>query len=144
MAVEGQRVDLPRAMRDAGLTALLAFGLFLPLIGFQTLVNGRNELVLTTRWPLLLAIVAAVGIARLGFSLGVEPWIAQRKLRPPATAVPAWREAIRKWFVSFAIGFVVVYPPLVILLNGFGSSVKWIDNFGIQILIYVMLGWGDR
>ena len=25
---------------------------------------------------------------------------------------------------------------------GFRGSVKWIDNFGIQILIYVMLGWG--
>src|SRR5208282_5952018 len=25
---------------------------------------------------------------------------------------------------------------------GFGGALKWIDNFGIQILIYVMLGWG--
>ena len=25
---------------------------------------------------------------------------------------------------------------------GCGGSLKWIDNFGIQILIYVMLGWG--
>ena len=32
--------------------------------------------------------------------------------------------------------------PLVIAINGFGGAVKWIDNFGIQILIYVMLGWG--
>ena len=23
-----------------------------------------------------------------------------------------------------------------------GGSIKWIDNFGIQILIYIMLGWG--
>jgi branched-chain amino acid transport system permease protein len=30
----------------------------------------------------------------------------------------------------------------VVLINGLGGSVKWIDNFGIQILIYVMLGWG--
>ncbi|MEA2952154.1 MAG: branched-chain amino acid transport system permease protein, partial [Alphaproteobacteria bacterium] len=27
-------------------------------------------------------------------------------------------------------------------LTGFGGAVKWIDNFGIQILIYVMLGLG--
>ena len=32
-----QRVELRRrALRDAGFTALIAFGLFLPLIGFQT------------------------------------------------------------------------------------------------------------
>jgi branched-chain amino acid transport system permease protein len=28
------------------------------------------------------------------------------------------------------------------VLAGFGGAVKWIDNFGIQILIYVMLGLG--
>ena len=28
------------------------------------------------------------------------------------------------------------------LLVGFQGSLKWVDNFGIQILIYVMLAWG--
>jgi branched-chain amino acid transport system permease protein len=45
-------------------------------------------------------------------------------------------------FTPFAIGFVIIYPVVAILGAGFGGSVKWIDNFGIQILIYVMLGWG--
>jgi len=31
---------------------------------------------------------------------------------------------------------------LVIVATGWSGSLKWIDNFGIQILIYVMLGWG--
>ncbi len=30
----------------------------------------------------------------------------------------------------------------MVLTVGFGGAVKWVDNFGIQILIYVMLGWG--
>ena len=46
------------------------------------------------------------------------------------------------WLASFAIGFVVVYPFIVLLTAGFSGGVKWIDNFGIQILIYVMLGLG--
>ena len=58
-AAQDRRVDIARALRDAGVTALLAFGLFLPLIGFQTVTNVRNDLILTTRWPLLFAIVAA-------------------------------------------------------------------------------------
>src|SRR6202022_340783 len=33
-------------------------------------------------------------------------------------------------------------PVLVLLTAGFQGAVKWIDNFGIQILIYVMLGFG--
>jgi len=137
-----QRVDMARALRDAGFTALLAFALFLPLIGFQTVTNIRNDLILTTRWPLLFAIVAVVGAGRLAFSLVFEPWLKQRTLRPVAAAPAGWRAVFAKWFTPFAIGFVIVYPPLVIALTGFGGAVKWIDNFGIQILIYVMLGWG--
>src|ERR1035437_7210582 len=137
-----QRVDMARALRDAGFTALLAFALFLPLIGFQTVTNIRNDLILTTRWPLLFAIVAVVGAGRLAFSLVFEPWLKQRTLRPVAAAPAGWRAVFAKWFTPFAIGFVIGYPPLVIALNGFGGAVKWIDNFGIQILIYVMLGWG--
>ena len=137
-----QRVDVARALRDAGITALLAFGLFLPLIGFQTVTDIRNILVVTTRWPLLFAIVAVVGGGRLAFSLVIEPWLRQRSMRRVAAAPAPWRAVVGKWFVPFAIGFVVVYPVLVLALNGFGGAVKWIDNFGIQILIYVMLGWG--
>jgi len=139
---QDKRVDIARAFRDAGVTGLLAFGLFLPLIGFETVTNIRNELILTTRWTLLFAVVVVVTAGRLVYSLLLEPWLARRTLRPAAIAVPKWRVQIGKWFVPFAIGFVVAYPPIVIAAAGFGRAVKWIDNFGIQILIYVMLGWG--
>jgi len=136
------RVDIIRALRDAAVTALLAFGLFLPLIGFQTVTDFRNNLVLNTRGPLLLAVVVVVFIARLAYSLVVEPWLARRVRRPSTAAIPKWRRQIGKWFVPFAIGFVIFYPAIVVGTAGFGRAVKWIDNFGIQILIYVMLGWG--
>ena len=135
------RVDVIRALRDAGIAALLAFGLFLPLIGFQTITNIRNDLILTTRWPLLFAIVAIVAGGRLAYSLVLDPWLKQRTLRPVAAPAP-WRAFVGKWFTPFAIGFVIFYPVVVLLTVGFGGGLKWIDNFGIQILIYVMLGWG--
>ena len=137
----GMRVDTVRALRDAGITALLAFGLFLPLVGFQTVTDVRNDLILVTRWPLLLGVVAVVGAGRLVYSLAVEPWLRQRALLP-APPAPAWRLKAGKWFLPFAIGFVVAYPAIVLATAGFGRAVKWIDNFGIQVLIYVMLGWG--
>ena len=139
---QDKRVDVARALRDAGVTALLAFGLFLPLIGFQTVTDINNVLILATRWPLLLSIVAFVGGGRLAYALVFEPWLEQRRLRPVAVAPSAWRSLVAKWFIPFAIGFVIAYPVIVIALNGLGRSAKWIDNFGIQILIYVMLGWG--
>ena len=73
-------------MRDAGVTALLAFGLFLPLIGFQTVTDFRNDLILTTRWPLLFAVVAIVGFGRLAYSLVIVPWLHQRRGSPYRTS----------------------------------------------------------
>ncbi len=42
------------------------------------------------------------------------------------------------------IGIVALFAfPLVMLWTlGPGGSLKWINNYGVQILIYVMLGWG--
>jgi branched-chain amino acid transport system permease protein len=136
-----KRVDTARAVRDAGVTALLAFGLFLPLVGFQTVTDVRNDLILITRWPLLFAIVAFVGGGRLAYSLAIEPWLSDRAPRPSSGPAP-WRMQLAKWIIPFAVGFVIFYPAIVIATAGLGRAVKWIDNFGIQILIYVMLGWG--
>jgi branched-chain amino acid transport system permease protein len=137
-----ERVDVARAFRDAAVTGLLALGLFLPLVGFETITNIRNELVLATRWPLLFAIAAVAAFGRLAYSLLVEPWLARRARRPARADVPKWRALLGKWFVPFAVGFMIAYPGIVIATAGFGRAVKWLDNFGIQVLIYVMLGWG--
>jgi branched-chain amino acid transport system permease protein len=75
----------------------------------------------------------------------IVPWRQRREAAHiPGESVrrAQWRAHVAKWFVPFALGFVVLYPVAVVLINGLGGSVKWIDNFGIQILIYVMLGWG--
>src|SRR5579864_5114972 len=136
------RVDITAALRDAGFTALAAFGLFLPLIGFLTGVDGSNQLVLTTRWPLLFAVVAAVAACRLLYCFAITPWLARRAQQPVQSASPAWRDVVAHWFVPFGIAFLVVYPVIVFVTVGSGGGQKWIDSFGIQILIYVMLGWG--
>jgi branched-chain amino acid transport system permease protein len=139
---QSRSLDVTHALRDAGLTALIAFGLFLPLIGFLTVQDVNNNLILTTRWPLLFSIVAVVGIGRLCYSLLIAPRLRERALKHAAAAPSLWRAAAGRWFVPFAIGFVIVYPVIVVFATGFGGAVKWIDNFGIQILIYIMLGWG--
>jgi len=135
------RLSFVAALRDAAVTALVAFALFLPLVGFQTVSDFRNELVLVTHGTILFALVAVVAVARLGYALAVAPWMRRRALRPARAAAP-WRVTMERYVIPFVIGIVVCYPAIVIATAGMGRAVKWIDNFGVQILIYVMLGWG--
>jgi branched-chain amino acid transport system permease protein len=71
------------------------------------------------------------------------PWRERRALHPPPEnpTITAITTALTNWFAPFALGFVAVYPVLIMVFFPQGG-LKWIDNFGIQILIYVMLGWG--
>ena len=62
-------VDIARALRLTAWTALIAFVLLLPLIGFNTVQNIHNELVLETRWPLLGTMVAIVAAIRLAWEI---------------------------------------------------------------------------
>jgi branched-chain amino acid transport system permease protein len=134
--------DIAHALRDAGVAGLIAFGLFLPLIGFRTVQDIHNELVLETRWPLLAAFVILAMAGRLFGSLVVAPWRERRAARPHVVAEPKPATPLAGLLAPAAIGFVIVYPLLVLGLAGTGGAVKWVDNFGIQILIYVMLGFG--
>ena len=136
------RTRLGVALRDSGLTALVAFGVFLPLVGFQTVTDISNVLILTTRWPLLFALVGSIAAFRFIYALMLAPRLERGALRLPQRASATAASILRNWFIPFAVAFVIVYPMLVVLAVGFTGAVRWIDNFGIQILIYVMLGWG--
>src|SRR4029453_17573543 len=95
-----------------------------------------------TRWPLLAALVAIVAGMRFLYELLIAPWLARRAARPKQAGFAPGPRRWARWLVPFALGFAIVYPPLALALTGFQGAVKWIDNFGVQILIYVMLGWG--
>ncbi len=138
------QVDVVRALRDALIAGFVAFGLFLPLIGFKTVQNIRNELILETRWSLLYVLVTIIAAGRFLYSLVVAPWLARRALRPTRerSAAAMFGARLARWASPFAFGFAVAYPVIALYLAGFQGAIKWIDNFGVQILIYVMLGWG--
>jgi branched-chain amino acid transport system permease protein len=131
------------ALRDTALTALIGFGLFLPLVGFQTITDIRDVLTVTTRWPLLFALVGSIAAVRFVYLMALAPRFERGARLIPQRASAAATNFLRNWFIPFAVAFVIVYPMLVVLAVGFNpGAVRWIDNFGIQILIYVMLGWG--
>src|SRR4029077_8302677 len=102
------RSSVTRALKDAAFTALISFALLLPLIGFKTVQNMRNELELETRIPLLLSIVAMITAAKLFGSLVIEPW-RERRVLPPHVVNARFKtikDAFSTWFTPFAMGFV--------------------------------------
>ena len=82
-------------------------------------------------------------LAGFVFTVVLAPWLKRRTRGPTGGGTaPAGAPSSAGRFVPFALGFVIAYPAIMVAFTGFGGAVKWIDNFGIQILIYVMLGWG--
>jgi branched-chain amino acid transport system permease protein len=137
------RFGVAHAFREAATSALLAFGLLLPLIGFNTVQNIHNELILETRWLLLAALVGIIAAGRLAYSLVITPWLDRRMSAPRRDRkFTGWVSHLTSWVTPLVLAFAIVYPALALWLAGSQGAVKWVDNFGVQILIYVMLGWG--
>ncbi|WP_407050539.1 high-affinity branched-chain amino acid ABC transporter permease LivM [Methyloraptor flagellatus] len=128
-------LDVRAVIKDTLITGLVALAILGPFIGLKTVQNMQNQLVLETRWPLLAAFVGLLMAGRLLMTIFV--WS-----RPKKTKAAAASTAKYGWVGPLLLGLVFAYPMAMLAINGPGGSIKWIDNFGIQILIYVMLGWG--
>jgi branched-chain amino acid transport system permease protein len=138
-----------RPVRDALFTGLIAFGLFVLLIGFKTDQNISNELILVPRFWLLVIFVVAAVVLRYLIDTVAKPYFAQRRAQKAAVVVDpdAPQSFLSRNFSKIGIVFLFAFPIIVLSLtfaagSGVNGSLKWIDNFGIQILIYVMLAWG--
>ena len=138
VAGAGGRGKLTAAFIDALIWALVAFGLCVPILALQTVQDISNRLVLQTRWGLVAELVAAVLVARFAYLLAQRP----AATRKPARAALKISEPAARIATRAALGLLLAYPLLILALTGRAGAIKWIDNFGIQILIYVMLGWG--
>src|SRR5262249_12714525 len=79
---------------------------------------------------------------RFVHSFLIVPWRERSAIRPRREVEPTWVRHVAGWIMPFMLGFIILYPALALWLAGWQGAVKWIDNFGVQILIYVMLGWG--
>ncbi len=135
--------NIANALREAFISGVLALGLFLLMIGMRTDQNIRNELILVPRWSLLATIIIIVMVGRFAFAAFIWPELDRRRAsRAARPTVVRERGFLGKYWVRFAIAGLFVFPVVVISVTGVQGSLKWVDNFGIQVLIYVMLAWG--
>ena len=131
---------LEDAVRKAAFAALVTFGLAFPIVVYRTDVNLSNQLVLTNRWGLAFLLAGLAFVARLALAL-LRP--AGRERAPLTTTMStAPPHPFMRYLPRLGLAFLIAYPFLVVLIAGTSGAVKWIDNYGVQILIYILLGWG--
>ena len=132
-----------KALREAAFTAVMTFLMFVLFVGLKTDQNMRNELIIVPRWGLLAILVAIAFVGRFAMVAWLQPWRAASKAaKSAAPTVDEDAGFVKRNFSKLAILALVLYPPIILALFGAQGSLKYIDNFGIQILIYVMLAWG--
>ena len=123
----------PATLRDAGMSALVAFGLFAFLLGYRMdLVNAK--LVIADRPGLLASVVAIVFVGRLAMLLwrdrpGAQGRGANRPMRQLAEAATRVGR-----YLAPALLVLAVILPLIVGRYGLDTAQ--------QILTYIMLGWG--
>ncbi len=122
----------------AAAVAIVSLGMFGPLIGLKTEQNMANELILLFRpWHMIAAIFGAVAVYVIVTGLK-----AANEGRARAVKVATEASPLQKWLAPGGLGAIFLYPIFIALFVGVSGIPKWVDNFGILILIYVMLGWG--
>ena len=119
--------SLRGALKDAGLAALVAFGLAAPMMGLRT-VQGQGGLTIVPRFDTVAMAVAAVFVGRLLLHL----W--QNRSGALRFSLPSVPGAGRIAGPGFAV-LALALP----FLPGIG---RYEMDLGVLVLTYVMLGWG--
>ena len=145
VAGTSQSGTLARALKEGIFAGLLSLGLFILYVGIKTDQDMSNALIWYPRWGLLAIFVAVAAVGRFLIVGFFHPWNRARKERlseMPVHEIEAKPSFFHQHFLKIALLALFLYPPVIVALTGMQGALKYVDNFGIQILIYVMLAWG--
>ena len=133
------------ALKSAALAAAIMAGLCFPIVAFQAEPDFSNQLRVVTRWPLVAVFVGLAFALRFIAAFVAGNRGAARQRDVPARQ-PLWPRgapiSAEKAFGLAGLAALLAFPLAMLAAFGPAGALKWIDNYGIQILIYVMLGWG--
>src|SRR5271166_1834482 len=121
---------MKQALRDAFLSALVALGLFGPIIGLKT-DQGDQGLFLTGRPKAVAIAVGAVFVGRLLLVL----WSGRDRREATAKnrAFAEWLQHSGRYVAPVLLAAAVLLPL---------SGQRYYLDLGILVMPYVMLGWG--
>ncbi|MEQ1697239.1 MAG: high-affinity branched-chain amino acid ABC transporter permease LivM [Hyphomicrobiaceae bacterium] len=129
------------ALRPALVAAAVAAALCFPVVAYLALPGTGGNLALESRWMLVAKLAFAV--FALTLLVAGAGWLNRTQA---ATDARASRDgalaSLAKYVPKGGLAALLLYPVIIVALVGWSGAIKWVDNFGVQILIYVMLGWG--
>ena len=126
--------DVIAALQSAVIWAVLALGICVPIIAWRTDVDITNSIILVPRWGLVGIIVAVV--------FGDRLFTALVPISLPTIAIPQPSPEFSRRASQLGLLALLLFPAFTLAVIGPSGAIKWVDNFGVQILIYIMLGWG--
>jgi branched-chain amino acid transport system permease protein len=132
-----ETAGVAQRLKDSAIAAALTLVLCIPIIMF--VAEADNDGVLYPRFRPI-AVIVLMALAFVG-RFAVLTYAARPKREKAAARAPI---SARATSIISIVGvvFLFVFPFAAFALLGSAGSLKWIDSYGIQILIYVMLGWG--
>ncbi len=147
--INNELVLVPRWSLLAIVVALVAAGRFLMVAYIHPTVSAGRTVWLrnVAIGAALASLIAFVFIAKPDFS-GLLSYLSNWKtwfylaVALAIFAVLRIYPPLRRYWSSLTVALLVAYPLVIVHTAGLQGSLKWVDNFGIQILIYVMLAWG--
>jgi branched-chain amino acid transport system permease protein len=137
-AIEAARARRPSwaaLFKDAGLAALAAGVLALPLVGLQTYDIGNGALGIRPHFDRVAIAGAAVFAGRLGLRL-------LQGLRRGGTAGTGALAGLAAWSSRRALPLTLACVAFAAALPFLPFSSRYVIDLGTTVLIYVMLGWG--
>lgn len=139
-------VNWSYAFKEALTTAVIALALLCLLLGVTT-EGGQNILIFK---PARLAFAVFLAfVVRFLVVVQKERKAARLEAERLDAVAGIQPKKRRNWFeraepyLQPVLFFLMAFFPVVLLTTlGGQASTKWIDNYGIVIMIYIMLGWG--
>jgi branched-chain amino acid transport system permease protein len=127
------------ALKSAALTALVVLGLCFPIVVWRTEIDMASRLILVPRWSTVAVFVALAFAGRFAYLMWRAMPRDERRAILPRLQLS---EDVTRRITIVGLLLLIFFPFLAIAAAGTAGSIKWIDSYGTQILIYILLAWG--
>jgi branched-chain amino acid transport system permease protein len=125
------------ALKQAAIAGIVTFAVLSVILGISISQNANNDTVVKLRPALLIGF--SIFAAAFRFIIILKQLL---KTAQPKAKKIGWFEKIEPYLQPILMGLMAFFPLIIVSALGAQGSTKWIDNYGIVIMIYIMLGWG--